>query len=88
MPKTFVVSAVGSPQEVAADAILSAQIALGDHGFGDLFSPEQPLLIALMGSADSQSVLEQVKQQIMADAWFVQNQSRLQLQTATLTRNA
>jgi hypothetical protein len=82
MPKTFIVSAVGSSEEVANDAILSAQIALGDHGFADQFSPDQPLMMALIGSPNDQVTLEQIKQQIEADPWFIANQDRLQIQNA------
>jgi hypothetical protein len=84
MPKSFVVTANGTASEAASDALLSAQIAFGEHGFGDLFTPDSPLVIAVVGADQVQSLVQPILEQIKADPLYIANQQRITLQIATM----
>lgn len=85
LPKTFVVSAMATPAEVAADAILSAQIALGEHGLHSLFTPDSPLLMALIGASADRMKMDEISSLMSHDAWLSQNTDRIIIQSAIIS---
>jgi hypothetical protein len=83
-PKSFVVSADGSVDEIVSDAILSAKIALGDHGFGSRFSSDNPLLIGLIAVGLDQEKRDAITAALRQNDWFAEHADRIKYQIARM----
>ncbi len=64
LPTGFVISRKFLPSDYAAEELkIAVSIAFGDHGFGKLFSVEQPLLVVAVSSLDE---IDPIQQEIEA----------------------